>query len=117
MTAVAHAQEIAREQLRMLPRRWQHVQGVGRLAEDVASASGLADDLVAAAWLHDVGYAPGVADSSLHGLDGARFLLDLDAPIRVVSLVGHHTGAAFEAQERGLFEPTCEHPHAQPRRP
>lgn len=102
MFGVATAKVVARERLEMLPRRWRHVQGVGQLAEDVAGISRLADEVVAAAWLHDVGYSPDLVQSSLHGLDGARFLVDLGAAHRVVSLVGHHTGAVFEAEERGL---------------
>lgn len=42
-----------------LPRRWAHVQGVAKKAEGVAASLALSDEaLVAAAWLHDVGYAP-----------------------------------------------------------
>jgi hypothetical protein len=34
------------------------------------------DLLEAAAWLHDIGYAPGLAVTGLHALDGARYLRD-----------------------------------------
>ena len=58
-----------------LPRRWAHVQGVARQAEHAASRLGCRDGvLVAAAWLHDIGYAPGVKDTGFHPLDGARYL-------------------------------------------
>ncbi len=58
-----------------LPRRWAHVQGVAKKAEHVAASLALSDEaLVAAAWLHDVGYAPGVTDTGFHPLDGARYL-------------------------------------------
>ena len=99
-TPSVNARELARVRLQPLPRRWQHVHGVGQLAQD--AALGLDEDLVAAAWLHDVGYCPDLVDTSLHSLDGARYLLQVGAPSRVVSLVAHHTGAVFEAQERGL---------------
>ena len=47
-----------------LPRRWAHVQGVAGKAERVAASLALSGDvLVAAAWLHDVGYAPEVTDT------------------------------------------------------
>jgi hypothetical protein len=36
-----------------------------------------ADLLEAAAWLHDIGYAPGLVTSGLHRLDGARYLRDV----------------------------------------
>ena len=35
-----------------------------------------AELLEAAAWLHDIGYAPGLAVAGLHALDGARYLRD-----------------------------------------
>jgi len=35
-----------------------------------------ADLLEAAAWLHEIGYAPGLAVTGLHALDGARYLRD-----------------------------------------
>src|SRR3954469_17643891 len=39
--------------------RWSHTVGVARCAAEVADALCLdADELVAAAWLHDIGYAP-----------------------------------------------------------
>jgi len=86
-----------------LPRRWQHVQGVGGEAVRVAAALGLADGaLVAAAWLHDIGYGPDVADTGFHPLDGARFLRGVGVGDRVARLVAHHSCARFEARVRGL---------------
>src|SRR5262245_24854236 len=42
-----------------LPRRWAHSQGVAATAQTLAPVLGdNADMLIAAAWLHDVGYAP-----------------------------------------------------------
>ena len=58
--------------------------------------------LAAAAWLHDVGYAPGVGRTGLHALDGGRWLLVNKWPVRVAALVAHHSCALFEAEERGL---------------
>lgn len=85
--------------------------GVGELAESLP----LPGCLVSAAWLHDIGYAPELVVSGFHALDGARYLLGAGAPLVVVGLVGHHTGASVEAEERGLrseFEelpaPPCE---------
>ncbi len=60
--------------------------------------------LIAAAWLHDVGYAPGVAASGFHPLDGARALRRLGVDPRVVALVAHHSCALVEADERGLAD-------------
>ena len=56
-----------------LPRRWAHIQVAAR-ARSLAPALGAdADLLEAAAWLHDIGYAPGLAATGLHALDGARY--------------------------------------------
>lgn len=88
-----------------LEQRWRHVQAVGARAQQLRCA--VADDeqdlLVAAAWLHDVGYAPTIAHTGLHSLDGARYLdTVVGLPRRVIALVAHHTGARFEAARRGL---------------
>ncbi|WP_436523378.1 HD domain-containing protein [Actinoplanes sp. HUAS TT8] len=89
-----------------LPTRWQHVQAVAAKAARVAPILSDADAeaLVAAAWLHDVGYAPGVTDTGLHSLDGARELLKNEIPRRVADLVAYHSCAIFEATERGLAD-------------
>ncbi|WP_308212086.1 HD domain-containing protein [Nocardia sp. CDC159] len=88
----------------VLPRRWSHCQGVARAARTCAVLVG--DDaelLTAAAVLHDVGYAPRLALTGFHPLDGARFLRDAhQADDRLVRLVANHTGALLEAEERGL---------------
>ncbi|WP_330179000.1 HD domain-containing protein [Nocardia sp. NBC_01503] len=94
--------DTAREQLETLPRRWKHTQGVARRAEH---ASGVVDDpdlLVAAAWLHDVGYAPHLARTGFHPVDGAEFLAEQGAPERLIALVAHHSCACVEARHRGL---------------
>lgn len=87
-----------------LPRRWAHSQGVGRAAEAVAYIVGDdAEVLVRAAWLHDIGYAPDLAKTGFHPLDGARYLRDVErADVRLCRLVANHTGALVEARERGL---------------
>jgi putative nucleotidyltransferase with HDIG domain len=84
--------------------RWRHVQAVGRRAEELAVTVDAADRglLVAAAWLHDIGYAPDLVETGMHSLDGARHLARCGYPDRVTALVAHHTGARFEADERGL---------------
>ncbi len=94
-----------------LPRRWAHSQGVARQAQTLAGALGPDASwwVEAAAWVHDIGYAPDLVVTRLHALDGARWLRDHPAgrevggPI-VWHLVAHHTGAMIEAQQRGLSE-------------
>jgi hypothetical protein len=85
-----------------LPRRWRHVRSVARRARWAAKNLALADDLVAAAWLHDVGYAPGLVEAGFHPLDGARFLRPSGVDENVVSLVAYHSCARIEADVRGL---------------
>jgi len=63
--------------------------------------------LVAAAYLHDIGYAPEVAVTGFHPLDGARHLRAL-GHCRLAGLVAHHTGARHEARLRGLQEELTE---------
>ncbi|WP_433754678.1 HD domain-containing protein [Nocardia sp. CA-135398] len=87
-----------------LPRRWAHSQGVARAATKLATLTGSDHDLLfAAAILHDVGYAPRLAVTGFHPLDGARFLRDEhQADERLVRLVANHTFALLEAEERDL---------------
>jgi putative nucleotidyltransferase with HDIG domain len=64
-----------------------------------------ADLLEAAAWLHDIGYAPSLAVTGLHALDGARYLRDAQhADAMLCRLVAHHSCAIIEARERGLAD-------------
>ncbi|MEU5826564.1 HD domain-containing protein [Micromonospora tulbaghiae] len=62
------------------------------------------DMLVAAAWLHDLGYAPEIRDTGFHSLDGARWLQREGFSPRLAALVAHHSCASYEAEERGLGE-------------
>jgi hypothetical protein len=88
-----------------LPRRWSHVQGVAGKAEHVAACLALDGEVLSAsAWLHDVGYAPGIVDTGFHPLDGARYLADRGMTERVVNLVARHSYAILEADLRGINE-------------
>lgn len=103
---VDRARTLARELLQeRLPQRWRHVAQVGGEADRIAQAYG-ADgrSLAAAAWLHDIGYAPDLAVAGFHPLDGARFLRAQGWPERVCALVAHHSCAIREAQLRGLAQ-------------
>ena len=108
MTAlVSGAERLAQALLQeALPRRWAHVQGVAARARSLAPVLGADTDLVeAAAWLHDIGYAPGLATTGLHALDGARHLRDArHADAMLCRLVAHHSCAIIEAGERGLAD-------------
>ncbi|MEV7115672.1 HD domain-containing protein [Streptomyces anulatus] len=89
-----------------LPRRWAHTQGVAERAAEVGQVLGRDSGLlIASATLHDVGYAPRLAATGFHPLDGARFLHDEHgADERLVRLVANHSFALLEAGERGLRE-------------
>jgi putative nucleotidyltransferase with HDIG domain len=106
MTLVEWAYGVSQAKLaEPLPKRWGHVQGVAARAREVAWAVGEdAALLEAAAVLHDVGYAPDLAKTGFHPLDGARYLEQIGAPDRLVHLVAHHSYAALEADLRGLAD-------------
>jgi len=70
------ARQVAEVRLAPMATRLAHVRGVAaaadRLVESIDPLE--ADSLVAAAWLHDVGYAPSVRSTGFHSLDGALFV-------------------------------------------
>jgi HD domain len=85
--AVANAERF----LSPLGSRWSHVRQTGELARRIARVVPPADRdlLVAAAYLHDVGYAPELAKTGFHPLDGARWIRDHGPGygLRVLSLI------------------------------
>ena len=106
-TLASWGEQLARALLREpLPRRWAHSRGVAARARGLALVLGAdAHLLEAAAWLHDIGYAPGLALTGLHQLDGARYLRDArHADAMLCRLVAHHSCAIIEAGERGLAD-------------
>ncbi|WP_068426747.1 HD domain-containing protein [Janibacter terrae] len=104
MADVDEAKRLAKHFVEPLGRRWLHVQSVAACAADVAARAHLTEDLVAAAWLHDIGYADELHDTGFHPIDGARYLRRAGWPEQIVSLVAHHTCARLEANLRGLGE-------------
>lgn len=105
MGQVEWARELAEALLaEPLPRRWAHTQGVAAAARRLAPILGSDAELIeAAAWLHDIGYSPGIVNTGFHALDGARYLREVEhADSRLCNLVAYHTGAIHEARERDL---------------
>jgi putative nucleotidyltransferase with HDIG domain len=103
---VDEARRVAQTHLEVSrPARWQHVTAVAAAAERLAALldAPSSETVVTAAWLHDIGHAPGVRDTGFHALDGARFLSRMRRfPAEVIALVAHHSGADSEAAEHGL---------------
>jgi len=89
--------------------RWTHVQGVVAQARQVSVVLAPEDRpyLAAAAWLHDIGYAPPLDKLGFHPVDGARYMRQ-QGHERLASLVAYHSGARFEAEERGLVAALAE---------
>src|SRR5690242_18327884 len=82
----------------------RHSAGVTWRAGELAGTVGPGQEgeLLAAAWLHDVGYSSKVMDTGFHPLDGARCLRRLGWPFPVVALVAHHSAAQLVADGIGL---------------
>ena len=82
-----------------------HVEAVAdkaaRLANTLFTGAD-AEALKAAAWLHDLGYAPDIRDTGFHPLDGAVWLRETSFEDRVSALVAYHTCADIEAEMRGF---------------
>jgi HD domain-containing protein len=108
----AWAEEHAAMLLVDLGLRWQHVRGVARQAQRVSQALDEDDRpyLVAAAWLHDIGYAPMLATTAFHPLDGARHVRSLGQE-RLARLVAYHSSARWEAEALGLSDDLAAFPH------
>lgn len=97
-----------------LPQRWQHVQAVAAQAEKLGAE--LFDEtsaqlLVAAAWLHDIGYAPAVVATGFHPVDGAQWLRRTGVDPRICNLVANHSCAVIEAEERGIANEMLPYPY------
>jgi putative nucleotidyltransferase with HDIG domain len=103
---VAGAERRAGELLGVGTARWHHSAGVATAAASLARMFSEEDAelLVAAAWLHDIGYCAELLDTGFHPLDGARHLHALGAPDRLCQLVANHTSAWAEAASRGLAD-------------
>lgn len=101
---IAAARELSRRYLEeQLPRRWKHVSGVARQGASIAPSYGEDGDiLVAACWLHDIGYSPSLATTGFHPLDGAVFLEQEGWDPRICALVARHSCAIREARLRSL---------------
>jgi hypothetical protein len=112
---VNEASHLARHLLAGYPERWEHTRGVAGRAVYLARAIGGDDPsmLIAAAWLHDIGYADPLVDSGFHPLDGARYLSGSGWPSLIAALVAHHSGARFVAAAHWLSRALSAYPHEE----
>lgn len=86
------------------PGRLAHTAGVAARAWEMAVTVRPRERplLVAAAWLHDVGYADRVGVTGFHPLDAGVFLQCAGWPPRLCALVAHHSAAHLVAADLGL---------------
>ncbi len=100
---VPAAEALARQLLEDDPRRLAHVAGAAQAAAYVAAVlpEVPAETVVVAAWLHDIGHAPGLARTGFHPVDGAVFLAQGPWTEQVVRLVAHHSHSAVAAEHHG----------------
>jgi hypothetical protein len=98
------AQSYATQLLGRDERRLAHTRAVALRAKELGEM--LIEDpverdvLVASAWLHDIGYAPSLAITGAHHLDGAVHLAQMDKA-RLANLVAHHGSGQVEVTLRG----------------
>lgn len=106
MSLTSWAGPNAERYLSPLGNRWRHVRQVAEQAHRVAHVVPPADRdlLVAAAYLHDIGYAPELVQTGFHPLDGARWVRDHGPGGRLARLVAHHSCAVYEAKVRGVLD-------------
>jgi putative nucleotidyltransferase with HDIG domain len=112
---VARAADLTRYLLYSDPDRLAHSQAVARRAEVLARAVDQESALllVAAAWLHDIGYAPGLRDTGYHPIDGARHLQSIGWPPAIYNQVANHSGARFVATVLQLDRQLDPYPFSQ----
>jgi putative nucleotidyltransferase with HDIG domain len=112
---VARAADLTRYLLYSDPDRLAHSQAVARRAEFLAFTvdQESAPLLLAAAWLHDIGYAPGLRNTGYHPIDGAHHLQSIGWPPAIYNQVAHHSGARFVATVMQLDRQLDPYPFSQ----
>jgi hypothetical protein len=101
---LAWAERVAQQLLEPLGSRWRHTMGVAAQARTVSVILEPSEAIVleAAAYVHDVGYAPELARTGFHPLDGARFVRARGHE-RLAELVAYHSDARAQADALGLL--------------
>jgi hypothetical protein len=95
---VVAAERLAAALLSDDPQRLRHVHTVATVALVVSEVlpPERVETLLAAAVLHDVGYAPLARATGFHPLDGAQWLLVRGCPTDVAAAVAHHSEALLQ---------------------
>lgn len=73
--------------------RLAHIQQVIRTAQAIEARRSFAGRLIAAATYHDIGYAPSLATTGFHPVDGAETARKDGFDGEIVDAVLHHSGA------------------------
>lgn len=112
---MASAEALAAAVLSSFGDRWAHSQAVGLAAEVLATQLSLGplehSRLVAAAWVHDIGYAfPGL--HPWHPIAGALYL-EAHGFQKIAGLVAWHSTAAEEGRVLGLLGDLGRWPHEE----
>jgi hypothetical protein len=112
---VLAAADLTHHILNAEPDRLAHSRGVARRAQflTLTVEPHQARLLVAAAWLHDIGYAAGLRKTGFHPLDGAWHLRAIGWPPAICNLVAHHSGARFVARVLDLDGELNAYPFSQ----
>ncbi len=112
---VRRAAALAHSLLAHDPRRLRHSAAVAAQAQRLVPAVGRPSGpfLVAAAWMHDIGYAPALQHKGFHPLDGAHHLRDTGWHRIICNLVANHSGSRFLAADRGLGADLAEFPYIE----
>lgn len=103
-TAYEQARDILEPEF---PARWKHSKAVALKASKLASALAprRVDEIVAASLMHDIGYATPLRGTGFHPIDGADFVArSVPQLASIAGSIAYHTGAVFEAAERGLTD-------------
>jgi putative nucleotidyltransferase with HDIG domain len=109
---IAAAQNTTTRLLHANPGRLHHSEAVAARARNLSITvpDSETELLIAAAWLHDIGYASALHDTGFHPLDGARYLRETGWDDSLCALVAHHSGARYVATGHGLTTELAEFP-------
>ena len=95
---IAWSEQQATHLLPVLGNRWLHILRVVEVAMHITYIFSEEEHplLIAAAYLHDIGYASSLAKTGIHPIDGANYVAQFGLP-RLASIIAHHTGFRFTA--------------------